>query len=127
MNRGGKRPGAGRKPVQIDLIQLEKLCSMLCTDVEIAGYLGVSVRTIEKKRKCPEFAEVMNRGEAKGRISVRRHQFQLLEKGNASIAIWLGKQVLGQRDVTPIELSGPGGKPAKISLEVIREILDTES
>jgi hypothetical protein len=125
--RGGKRKGAGRKPVLIDLVQLEKLCSIQCTDEDLAGAFGVTTRTIENKRKKPEYAEAMRRGRAKGRISVRREQFKLLERGNASMAIWLGKQLLDQRDVTPIEVSGPGGKQLKISWEVIDEVLNHES
>jgi hypothetical protein len=66
----------------------------------------------------------MERGRAKGRVSVRRAQFKLLEKGDSGMAKWLGKQYLGQRDVTPIELSGPDGKQLKISWEVINEILN---
>lgn len=122
--RGGKRKGAGRKPVQIDLFQLERLCAIQCTDEELAGIFGVTTRTIENKRKKPEYAEAMRCGRAKGRLSVRR--VKLLERGNPSIAIWLGKQYLGQRDVTPIELSGPDGKQLKISWEAINAILDTE-
>ncbi len=43
-------------------------------------------------------AEVMERGKAKGRISVRRMQMKLLEQGNATIGVWLGKNILGQVD-----------------------------
>jgi hypothetical protein len=39
------------------------------------------------------------------------------------MAIWLGKQILGQRDVTPIELSGADGKAVRLSLEAIDAIL----
>jgi hypothetical protein len=116
---GGKRTGAGRKAIPIDLVELEKLCALQCTDEEIASFLGVSTRTIESRRKQPEFAAVMNRGRAKGRISVRRAQMKLLEAGNATMGIWLGKQLLGQRDVTPIELSGPNGDPVQFSLETL--------
>ena len=52
---------------------------------------------------------------------------KLVEKGNAPMTIWMGKQWLGQRDVTPLELSGPNGKPVKISWEVINEIISDES
>ena len=127
MSKGGKRPGAGRKPVHIDLVELEKLCSIQCTDEEIAAFFGVTSRTIANKRRKPEYAEAMKRGKAKGCVSVRRAQFRLIEKGNAQMAIWLGKQMLGQRDVTPIELSGPQSKPLKISWEVINEILNDEN
>ena len=112
--------------MHIDLFQLEKLCSIQCTDEDLAGIFGVTTRTLENKRKKPEYAEAMRRGRAKGRLSVRREQFKLLERGNPSIAIWLGKQYLGQRDVTPIELSGPDGKELKISWEAINAILDAE-
>jgi len=120
---GGTRPKSGRKPINIDLGELEKLGSLQCTDQEIAAWFGVSVRTIESRRKQRPFAEVMERGRAKGRISIRRAQMKLLESGNASMGIWLGKQLLGQRDVTPIELSGPSGQPLQISLEAIDAIL----
>lgn len=122
---GGVRPRAGRKPVKIDLGELEKLCGLQCNDEEIAAWFGVSARTIEQRRKQPQFAEVMRRGKAKGRISVRRAQMKLLEAGNGLMGVWLGKQLLGQRDVTPIELSGPNGQPAQFSLEAIDELLAT--
>jgi hypothetical protein len=120
---GGKRNGAGRRPVQIDLVELEKLCSLHCTDEDIAAFFGVSVRTIETRRKNLEFKEAMNRGRAKGRISLRRSQMKLVEKGSAPMAIWLGKQWLHQRDVTPIELTGAKGKPVALTLEVLDAIV----
>ncbi len=121
--RGGSRTGAGRKPVEIDFEQLEKLSVLHCTDEEIAAYFNCTVRTIENRRKQPDFREVMERGRAKGCISLRRIQMKLAEGGNAAMAIWLGKQLLGQRDVTPVELTGPNGGAVKFSLEAIDEIL----
>ena len=114
---GGHRPGAGRKPIQIDLVELEKLCALQCTDEEIAHWMGVSTRTIENRRKQPKFAAVMKRGRAKGRISVRRSQMKLVEAGNSTMGIWLGKQLLGQRDVVTNELIGPGGGPIAVALK----------
>jgi len=71
---GGRRPRAGRKPIEIDLEQLEKLCNLDCTHEEIANWFGVSVRTIESRCKQRAFAKVMERGRAKGRISLRRRK-----------------------------------------------------
>jgi hypothetical protein len=67
--KGGKRPRAGRKPVIIDLEQVEKLAAIQCTEAEIASVIGVSERTIERRKQQPDFAEAMARGKARGRVS----------------------------------------------------------
>src|ERR1700732_3060138 len=92
---------------RIDLVELEKLCLLQCTDEEIAAWFGVSTRTIERRRLQKKFADVMARGKAKGRISVRRMQMKLLEQGNATMGVWLGKQLLGQRDEIALQNEGP--------------------
>jgi hypothetical protein len=120
---GGSRSGAGRKPIEMDLAELEKLCALQCTDEELAAWFGVSVRTIANRRKDPEIAKVMKRGRAKGRISVRRAQMKLLEAGNGTMGVWLGKQLLGQRDVFPMEVSGPNGQPLQVSLEALDAVI----
>jgi hypothetical protein len=111
---GGFRPNAGRKPVEIDLVELEKLCSLQCTDEEIAYFFGVTPRTIENRRRHRKFDDVMKRGRAKGRISVAS-QMKLLEAGNSTMGVWLGKQLLGQRDVVTNEITGSGGGPIAIA------------
>jgi hypothetical protein len=110
-----------RPKVKIDLGELEKLCVLQCTDDEIAGFLGVSTRTIERRRKARRFREVMERGKAKGRISVRRHLFQLADQ-KAAAAIFLAKNLLGFKDVIANEHSGPEGAPIPVSLaDILRE------
>jgi len=111
------RARAGRKPVQIDLVELEKLCSLQCTDQELADWFGVSTRTIENRRKRPEFAQAIQRGRSKGRISVRRAQMKMLESGNGSMGVWLGKQLLGQRDTITNEHVGSGGGPIQVTIK----------
>ena len=37
-------------------------------------------------------------GKAKGKISIRRAQLKMLEAGNATMGVWLGKQYLDQTD-----------------------------
>ena len=121
--QGGRRPGAGRKPTEIDIEQLERLASLQCTDRELAAFFRCTTRTIEKRRKEPAFKEALERGKALGQISVRRAQMRLLESGNATMGIWLGKQLLGQRDITPVELTGANGSEIKFSREVIDAII----
>ena len=40
----------------------------------------------------------MERGRNKGKISLRRQQMKLVEQGSSSMAIFLGKNYLGQSD-----------------------------
>src|SRR6185369_16801180 len=91
---------------KIDLVELERLCVMQCTDEELAAWYNVTTKTIERRRKKKAFAEVMNRGKAKGRISVRRAQLKLLEAGNATMGVWLGKNILGQVDEIRHDIRG---------------------
>ena len=91
---------------RMDIAELEKLCAMQCTDEEIAAWFGVTTRTIERRRKVRRFAEIMDRGKAKGKISVRRMQMKLLDEGNATMGVWLGKQLLGQTDHYYHEMNG---------------------
>ena len=98
-----------------------------CTDEEIAAWFGVSTRTIERRRLQPGFAEVMQRGKAKGRISIRRLQMKLLEEGNATMGVWLGKQLLGQNEQSAPSSNVnvcigllPPGEPETIDVSTLR-------
>ena len=97
---GGSRNGSGRRRVEIDLAELEKLCVLQCTDEEIASWFGVSSRTIERRRKRPEVRDIMERGKAKGRVSLRRSLWRLANAGNPAANIFLAKNLLGYRDVS---------------------------
>ncbi len=108
---------------EIDLVELEKLCQLSCTDEEIAAWFNTSTRTIERRRKEPRFAEIMARGKAKGRISVRRMQMKLLEQGNATMGVWLGKQLLGQRDQIATEVR-PRLSLRDLSAQDLRAVLE---
>ena len=113
---GGKRPGSGRKAIKIDLELLEKLCTLQCTDVELAGFFGINVRTIERNKKKPAFAAAMERGRAKGRVSVRRYLFEQAAKGNAPSTIFQAKNLLGFKDYVSSEHSGPEGGSIPVSV-----------
>lgn len=117
---GGKRAGSGRKPVKIDLADLGRLCALQCTDEEIASFFEVDVRTIERRKKKPAFAATMERGRAKGRLSVRRMLFGQAAKGNVASTIFLAKNLLGFKDYFSNEHSGAEGGP--IALSVVEEL-----
>lgn len=85
---------AGRPKIEIDYGAVEKLANIQCTQEEIASFLGISVRTLQRDE---EFMRLFKKGQENGKMSLRRIQFRLAEK-NTSMAIFLGKQYLGQRD-----------------------------
>lgn len=89
-----------RPRVEIDKQQFEKLCELQCTLQEIAGFFDCSIDTVERwaKRTYKRgFADVFAEKRGNGAISLRRMQWHLAEK-NATMAIFLGKNYLGQRD-----------------------------
>lgn len=89
-----------RPQKEIDQKTFEYLCSIMCTLVEIAGMFDCSVDTVERwcERTYGEsFAEVFKKKSANGKMSLRRNQFKLAEK-SAAMAIFLGKNYLGQHD-----------------------------
>lgn len=83
-----------RPKKEIDYEAVEKLASIQCTQEEIANFLELSVRTLQRD---DEFCRIYKKGIDSGKMSLRRYQYKLAEK-NAAMAIWLGKQYLGQKD-----------------------------
>lgn len=90
----------GKAEKEIDQKQFENLCGLQCTLEEICGWFDVCSDTLEawcKRTYKRSFSEVFKQKRGAGKISLRRSQWRLAEK-NANMAIWLGKQYLGQKD-----------------------------
>ena len=91
----------GRPKIKIDKEEFEKLCAMQCTEEEIANFFDCSIDTINnycKETYSETFSDTFKKKSASGKISLRRSQFKIAET-NATMAIFLGKQYLGQKDV----------------------------
>lgn len=99
--KGSDVMSVGRPKKEIDYDMVEKLANIQCTQEEIAGFLNLSVRTLQRDE---EFCRIYKKGQENGKMSLRRIQYKLAEK-NASMAIFLGKQYLGQRD--NVEVKAP--------------------
>jgi len=84
-----------RRPAAIDLDDLKKLAAMQCTQEEAAAWFGIARETLNRKLRQAKYRDAWHDGQANGRISIRRKQFQ---RGTDTMLIWLGKQYLGQRD-----------------------------
>lgn len=90
----------GRRPKVIDQKQFENLCGLQCTYDEICSWFDVTDKTLNswcKRTYGKGFSEVFREKRGRGKISLRRTQWELAKK-NASMAIFLGKQYLGQSD-----------------------------
>lgn len=81
---------------------IRKLASFMCTEEEIAGFLGCTVETLKTNTNEETFLECVKQGRENGRTSLRMSQFRLA-KTSSAMAIFLGKQYLGQRDIVDDE------------------------
>lgn len=120
----------GRRPKEIDQKQFENLCGLQCTYDEICSWFDVTDKTLNswcKRTYGKNFSEVFNEKRGRGKISLRRTQWELAKK-NASMAIFLGKQYLGQSDqgcvVTEKDIRQEDALSA--SLKKIAEGLDSD-
>ena len=116
----------GDTPAQdkIDKKQFENLCGLQCTLLEICDFFDVEDDTLNswcKKTYGTTFSEVFKIKRGKGQISLRRTQWKLAEK-NPTMAIWLGKQYLGQKD--KIEYTDDGMKSINENINNIANLLN---
>lgn len=70
-----------------------KLAAMGCTNMEIARWFGINEKTLDYN-----FSEILAKGREELKQTLRRAQIQLALNGNATMLIWLGKNILGQSD-----------------------------
>lgn len=95
-----------QKQANINQKQFESLCAIQCTEEEILAVLDIGKNTLI--RWCKEtygvdFGTIFKEKRQNGKASLRRNQFKLAET-NPTMAIWLGKQYLGQKDHTEQEI-----------------------
>ncbi len=91
---------AGRPRIVIDQAQFENLCKMQCTETEICAWFNCCDETLNtwcKKTYKKTFEQCFSIFREGGKISLRRSQWKLAET-NPSMAIFLGKNYLGQSD-----------------------------
>lgn len=100
-----------------DVEQFEALCKIQCSKADICAVMDISEKTLDrlvKEQYKGSFEEAQDRFRAYGKASLLRTQFKLAER-NPSMAIWLGKQYLGQRDPSARRPPGGGGsEPSRL-------------
>jgi hypothetical protein len=97
---------------------VRKLAAGLYTQAGVAARLGVSVDTLQRRLKEPEFREAFEQGREAGCNEIRDLQMEQAHAGNTQMLIHLGKHYLGQRDQLDQTLSTPDG--AGLRIEIVR-------
>jgi len=133
---------SGRPKVEIDYVAVEKLALLQCTESEIAEYLGVSIRTLQRNK---EFCRIYKKGQHDGHSSLRRLQWKVANgeylaksitytnkdgstrtenvyaQPSPVMLIWLGKQYLEQKDKT--EIGNPEGESFRVEHDAKGKLL----
>lgn len=93
--------------------EIRRLSMMQCTEREAAAKLGIQLATFREMIRIDRLAkEAWEYGREHGRVALREAQFELAKR-YPQMAIFLGKQYLGQTDVQVLEHSGRDGGPIK--------------
>ncbi len=90
-----------RPRIEINWIEFDKLCFIQATRREVASWFECSEDTIDRaceREKGMNYASYFEEKAGKGKISLRRKQFEMAMEGDRVMLIWLGKQYLGQAD-----------------------------
>ena len=103
-----KEPGAGKKPrLKLDKAEIARWARAGSPLSEIAQRLGVKYRTLLRRMEEPEYRDLIPKAEAELKISLRAKQVEMALDGNVTMLVWLGKQLLGQKE--KLEHSDEGG------------------
>lgn len=97
-----KIPGRGKKPM-LALTEdgekyIEKMFAMNCSLEEVAADLDVSTKTLLNSVNREKVGRARIRGHERFLTEIRQQQRAILKRGDSRMAIWLGKQYLGQTD-----------------------------
>lgn len=86
---------------------------MQCTEREASAALGIKLATFQEMLRIDQLArEAWEFGREHGKVAIRERQFELAKR-YPQMAIFLGKQYLGQTDIQVLEHSGRDGGPIK--------------
>lgn len=89
----GYEVGRGLRKRVVNPDDVYKLAAMACTDNEIALWFDIDTNTLRYN-----FSGVIAKGREDLKQSLRQAQIKLALNGNATMLIWLGKNMLGQSD-----------------------------
>lgn len=105
-SRNGRPIGSTKlRPDEETIKRIMGLSRIQCTQKEAAAVLGVHVDTFRAFLNTHENAMIAwEDGKERGKVSLRRQQFKSAASGNATMQIWLGKQILDQSDKADLNM-----------------------
>lgn len=103
------------KRLAIDIELVKQWARAGATQQEIAQRLKIGLRTFQRWLEHSEYRDEYDSATAELRISLRTKQAALALAGNSTMLIWLGKQLLGQKDKLEQAMTGAGGGPIEIA------------
>ncbi len=115
----------GAPPKEVNWTLFEDLCSLQCTQSEICSVLKLTDKTLLLKIKehyGEDYSDTYKKYSEFGKSSLRRYQFAQAKK-NPGMAIWLGKQWLGQKDHQDI-VSTPNDEKLDALLSDVKSMKD---
>lgn len=118
----------GRPSRDFDKKIFEGLCHVQCTISELEAIFQTDQRTLDnwcQRVYKASFSTTYNKYALGGKASVRRNQFNL-SKTNGSVAIWLGKVLLGQKDPVEEDNKKVMGKLLGAAIDKLKEGNDAE-
>ena len=93
LTKEGLIVGRGENKTVIDPADIEKLAKLWCSWEEMSDFFGVPANTLKYN-----FSEIVAKGRSETKQGLRRAQIKLALGGNATMLIWLGKNILGQQE-----------------------------
>ena len=118
-----------RLSVEIKDDELYQMAYLQCTIKEAAAFYGIRGESlVQRFIKEPRLRRIWDAGKSHGKIQIRTNQFNLSAE-NANMAMFLGKNYLGQRDKFEIEQEAIAAKNtlAELStsdLQLLRSLIE---
>ena len=113
---GEKRRGALPKLIPDDatLKQVRALGKLHSTVRDCAAHFEVALSTFQAFFAIDSVQAAFEIGMGQGKVGLRRKQFEMAMKGNTTMLVWTGKNILGQTDRMATELTGKDGSAIKV-------------
>lgn len=106
----------GRKKIEIDLTEVERLAGLGLTLEEVSLSLGISERTLySNKAQNAEVAEAIKRGQTRANTEVASVLFNKAKDGDMTAVIWWEKTRAGRSDKLAVDHSG------KLEIEYVND------